>query len=32
VLDYLSQSVPMVRLDGSMPVDEVGQMLLKAIA
>jgi adenylate kinase len=32
VLDYLSQSVPMVRLDGAMPVDEVGQMLLKAIA
>ncbi|MGC1184182.1 MAG: adenylate kinase [Candidatus Dormiibacterota bacterium] len=31
MLEFLSQTVPMVRLDGSRPVDEVSQTLLKAI-
>ncbi|HVC23160.1 MAG TPA: adenylate kinase [Candidatus Dormibacteraeota bacterium] len=31
VLEFLAQTVPMVRLDGSRPVAEVSQTLLKAI-
>ena len=32
VLEYLAQSVPVVRLDGAQPVEEVSQALLQAIA
>lgn len=32
VLEYLSQSVPLVRLDGTNPVEEVSRDLLQAIA
>ncbi|HEY6538295.1 MAG TPA: adenylate kinase [Candidatus Dormibacteraeota bacterium] len=32
VLEYLSQTVPMVRLDGAQPVAKVSQDLLQAIA
>lgn len=32
VLEYLAQTVPVVRIDGSQPVEEVSQALLRAIA
>jgi adenylate kinase len=32
VLEYLAQSVPVVRLDGAQPVEEVSQALLQSIA
>jgi adenylate kinase len=32
VLEYLSQTVPLVRLDGSLPMDQVSQNLLRAVA
>jgi adenylate kinase len=31
VLDYLGQSVPLVRLDGTKSVEEINKLLLKAI-